>query len=140
MIEIRPDDGPETVAGRRISSTPQDGWPPKKWTSVSMASRHLKDVVMQRKTHAAEEIPAKSGRIDVPAAQGSKGVETSLSMALPEAACRDEFLDGEMSDALDQSNVVIGQWWRHDSPIRAHSSPGYRSPVPEAVVTPLRSH
>jgi len=45
---------------------------------------------------------------------------------------RDELLNGEMFDTMQQAKVLIEQC-KHHHTIRPHSSLGYRPPVPEAM-------
>lgn len=46
---------------------------------------------------------------------------------------RDELLNGELFDTLQEAQVLVEQWRRHYNTQRPHSSLSYRPPVPEAV-------
>jgi putative transposase len=45
---------------------------------------------------------------------------------------RDELLNGELLDTLDEAEVLVEAWRRVYNRIRPHSSLGYRPPAPEA--------
>ena len=45
---------------------------------------------------------------------------------------RDELLNGELLDTLDEAKVLVEAWRRVYNRIRPHSSLGYRPPAPEA--------
>jgi len=45
---------------------------------------------------------------------------------------RDELLNGEVLDTLDEAKVLVEAWRRIYNRIRLHSSLGYRPPAPEA--------
>ena len=45
---------------------------------------------------------------------------------------RDELLNGEIFDTLEEARVIIGQWRYEYNTIRPHSSLGYKPPAPEA--------
>jgi transposase InsO family protein len=47
---------------------------------------------------------------------------------------RDELLDGEVFDTLLEAKVLIERWRVVYNTVRPHSSLGYRSPAPEAIV------
>jgi transposase InsO family protein len=47
---------------------------------------------------------------------------------------RDELLNGEIFYSLREAEVLIEAWRRHFNAVRPHSSLGYRSPAPEAIV------
>jgi hypothetical protein len=47
---------------------------------------------------------------------------------------RDELLNGELLDTLDEAKVLVEAWRRVYNRIRPHSSLGYRPPAPEAHV------
>lgn len=47
---------------------------------------------------------------------------------------RDEFLNGEMFYSLKEAQVLIEKWRKEYNTIRPHSSLGYRSPVPMAIL------
>jgi transposase InsO family protein len=47
---------------------------------------------------------------------------------------RDELLNGEVLDTLDEAKVLVEAWRRAYNRIRPHSSLGYRPPAPEAHV------
>ncbi len=47
---------------------------------------------------------------------------------------RDELLNGEIFYTLREARVVIETWRREYNHIRPHSSLGYRSPAPEALL------
>jgi putative transposase len=49
---------------------------------------------------------------------------------------RDELLNGEIFYTLKEAKIVIENWRRHYNKVRPHSSLGYRSPAPEALVWP----
>ena len=59
---------------------------------------------------------------------------------------RDELLNAEVFDTLQEAKVLIERWRRHYNTVRPHSSLGYRPPAPEAIqpwspgsgATPLR--
>lgn len=46
---------------------------------------------------------------------------------------RDELLNGELFDTLQEARVVIELWRREYNTVRPHSSLGYRPPAPEAI-------
>ena len=52
---------------------------------------------------------------------------------------RDELLACEAFNTLAKAKVLIEQWRMHYNTVRPHSSPGYRPPAPEVVLsrTPL---
>ena len=45
---------------------------------------------------------------------------------------RDELLNGEIFDTLEEARVIIGQWRHEYNTIRPHSTLGYKPPAPEA--------
>ena len=47
---------------------------------------------------------------------------------------RDELLNGEIFYTLKEAEVLIEGWRTLYNPLRPHSSLGYRSPAPEAVL------
>ena len=47
---------------------------------------------------------------------------------------RDELLNGEWLDTLDEAKVLVEAWRKSYNRIRPHSSLGYRPPAPEAQV------
>ena len=47
---------------------------------------------------------------------------------------RDELLNGEVMDTLDEAKVLVEAWRRVYNRIRPHSSLGYRPPAPEVEV------
>ena len=47
---------------------------------------------------------------------------------------RDEVLNVEIFDTLYEAKVLIERWRQHYNQIRPHSSLGYRSPAPEAII------
>lgn len=47
---------------------------------------------------------------------------------------RDEFLNGEIFYSLKEAQVLIEKWRREYNTVRPHSSLGYRSPVPIAIL------
>ena len=47
---------------------------------------------------------------------------------------RDEFLNGELLDTLEEAKVLVEGWRKIYNRIRPHSSLGYRPPAPEAHV------
>ena len=46
---------------------------------------------------------------------------------------RDELLNGEIFDTLQEAQVLAERWRRHYNTVRPHSALGYRPPAPEAV-------
>ena len=46
---------------------------------------------------------------------------------------RDELLDRELFDTMQEAKVLIERWRRHYNTVRPHSSLGYRPPAPEAI-------
>ncbi len=51
---------------------------------------------------------------------------------------RDELLNREIFDTLEEAQVLIERWRREYNQIRPHSALGYRPPAPEAMqVAPL---
>jgi len=48
---------------------------------------------------------------------------------------RDELLNREIFDTPLEARVLIERWRVHCNTVRLHSSPGYRPPAPEAVLT-----
>ena len=52
---------------------------------------------------------------------------------------RDELLNGEIFYTLKEAQIVIENWRRYYNTIRPHSSLGYRSPAPEAIVWPSQN-
>jgi len=49
---------------------------------------------------------------------------------------RDELLNGEIFYTLDEAKVLIERWRQEYNTFRPHSSLGYRTPAPEAVLPP----
>jgi transposase InsO family protein len=47
---------------------------------------------------------------------------------------RDELLNGELLDTLDEAKVLVEAWRKTSNLIRPHNSLGYSPPVPEAHV------
>lgn len=47
---------------------------------------------------------------------------------------RDEFLNGEIFYSLKEAQVLIEKWRREYNTVRPHSSLGYRTPVPVAIL------
>ena len=47
---------------------------------------------------------------------------------------RDELLNGEIFYTLNEAKVILENWRREYNTIRPHSSLGYRSPVPVAIL------
>jgi len=47
---------------------------------------------------------------------------------------RDELLNGEVLDTLDEAKVLVEAWRKIYNRLRPHSSLGYRPPAPEAQV------
>ena len=47
---------------------------------------------------------------------------------------RDELLNCELFDSLQEAKVVIKDWKKHYNYVRPHKSLGYKPPVPEAVI------
>ena len=48
---------------------------------------------------------------------------------------RDELLNREIFTTLEEAKVLIEQWRRGYNQVRPHSSLGYRSPAPEAILS-----
>jgi len=48
---------------------------------------------------------------------------------------RDELLNREIFTTLEEAKVLIEQWRREYNQVRPHSSLGYQSPAPEAILT-----
>jgi putative transposase len=48
---------------------------------------------------------------------------------------RDELLNGEIFYSLKEAQVLLEMWRRHYNTVRPHSSLGYRTPVPAAILT-----
>ena len=48
---------------------------------------------------------------------------------------RDELLNGEIFTTLMEARVLIERWRREYNQVRPHSSLGYRSPAPEAIMS-----
>lgn len=48
---------------------------------------------------------------------------------------RDELLDREIFNTLEEARVLINQWRKEYNHFRPHSSKNYRPPVPEARLT-----
>ena len=46
---------------------------------------------------------------------------------------RDELLDRERFDTLQEARVLIERWRRHYNTVRPHSALGYRPPAPETI-------
>jgi len=46
---------------------------------------------------------------------------------------RDELLNGEVLDTLEEAKVLVEAWRKAYNRIRPHSSLGYRPPAPEAL-------
>jgi putative transposase len=44
---------------------------------------------------------------------------------------RDELLEREIFDTLEEARVLIEAWRRHDNTVRPHSGLGYRPPAPQ---------
>ena len=53
---------------------------------------------------------------------------------------RDELLNVELFDTLLEAKVLIERWRIHYNTVRLHSSPGYRPPAPESVLTTSQSN
>ncbi len=51
---------------------------------------------------------------------------------------RDELLSCEIFNTVAEAKVLIKQWRVHYNTDRPHSSPGYRPPAPEAVISVSR--
>jgi transposase InsO family protein len=49
---------------------------------------------------------------------------------------RDELLNGELLDTLEEAKVLVEAWRKVYNRIRPHSSLGYKPPAPEAHVGP----
>ena len=49
---------------------------------------------------------------------------------------RDELLNGEIFDTLQEAKVLIERWRQHYNTVRPHSSLGYRPPAPAAILPP----
>lgn len=47
---------------------------------------------------------------------------------------RDEFLNGEIFDSLNEAQVLTRRWMNTYNTVRPHSSLGYRSPAPQTVL------
>ena len=52
---------------------------------------------------------------------------------------RDELLNLEIFDTLLEAKVLVERWKREYNMFRPHSSLGYKSPVPEAILCPVLS-
>jgi len=50
---------------------------------------------------------------------------------------RDELLNGEIFDTMQEAKLVIEKWRAYYNTIRPHSSLKYKSPVPEARVVDI---
>jgi transposase InsO family protein len=48
---------------------------------------------------------------------------------------RDELLDREIFDTLEEARVLINQWRREYNEVRPHSARKYQPPAPEAILT-----
>jgi putative transposase len=48
---------------------------------------------------------------------------------------RDELLDGEIFNTLEEARVIIENWRRHYNEVRPHSSLGYKPPAPEVLIS-----
>jgi transposase InsO family protein len=48
---------------------------------------------------------------------------------------RNELLNGEIFDTLQEAKILIERWRIHYNTVRPHSSLGYRPPVPEAILS-----
>jgi len=49
---------------------------------------------------------------------------------------RDELLNGEIFYTLKEAEILIEMWRKEYNTVRPHSSLGYRSPVPQAIMVP----
>ena len=47
---------------------------------------------------------------------------------------RDELLDRELFDTLQEAQVLIERWQVHYNTKRPHNSPGYRPPAPQTIL------
>ncbi len=47
---------------------------------------------------------------------------------------RDELLNGEIFDTMQEARILIEQWRKEYNTIRPHSSLGYRPPVPDVIL------
>lgn len=63
-----------------------------------------------------------------PGSPWENGYDESLNGKL-----RDELLNTEVFDTLQEAKVLIERWRRHYNGVRPHSSLGYRPPAPEAI-------
>ena len=50
---------------------------------------------------------------------------------------REELLNGEIFDTLQEARVLIEGWRKEYNQVRPHSALGYRAPAPEAVQMPM---
>ena len=50
---------------------------------------------------------------------------------------RDELLNREVFNTLEEAKVLIEGWRKENNRIRPHSSLGYQSPTPEAILAPI---
>jgi len=100
----------------------------------------LRDIPGHRRCDTGSEVVAKAVREWITAV-GAKTAYIEPGSPWDNGSCesfnsklRDELLKGEIFDTLQEAQVIIGNWRRHDNTVRPHSSLGYRPPAPEVLV------
>lgn len=87
---------------------------------------------MSRKRHTPEQIIGKLREAEVLLSQGQTVPEACKQIEVSEQM-RDELLNRELFDTLDEAKVLAERWRHEYNHIRPHSALGYRPPAPETI-------
>ena len=87
---------------------------------------------MSKKRHTAEQIIGKLREAEVLLSQGRTVPEACKQIEVSEQL-RDELLNLERFDTLQETKVLVERWRYEYNHIRPHSALGYRPPAPETI-------
>ena len=87
---------------------------------------------MSRKRHTPEQIIGKLREAEILLSQEQTVPEACKQIEVSEQM-RDELLNRELFDTLEEAKVLVERWRHEYNHIRPHSALGYRPPAPETI-------
>ena len=87
---------------------------------------------MSMKRHTPEQIIGKLREAEVLLSQEQTVPEACKQIEVSEQM-RDELLNRELFDTLEEAKVLVERWRHEYNHIRPHSALGYRPPAPETI-------
>ena len=89
---------------------------------------------MKKTRYTPERIIGKLWEAEVVLAKGGTAGQVCKQIGVSEHTLGDEVLKREIFYTLEEARFIIERWRQEYNQIRPHSSLGYSSPAPEAVV------